>query len=249
MIAKAAAQMSTAAEQNVGAALKGISQSIQKVLKQINRSEPPRVVAIGKWKPVELLQEAYEAGHRHFGENYVQEISAKAPQMPEDTQWHFVGHLQSNKVKNLIEDVPNLTVLETVDSEKLANKLDTAIETQGRQPLKVFVQVNTSGEETKFGVEPEKALELARHIHEQCKHLRFAGLMTIGMPDYTSKPENFECLSRCRSEISDALGLDPASLELSMGMSGDYEQAVSMGSTNVRIGSTIFGARDYENKR
>jgi uncharacterized pyridoxal phosphate-containing UPF0001 family protein len=177
----------------------------------------------------------------------------------------------------------------------------------GRPPLPVFMQVNTSGEESKHGVEPADCLALARHIHEQCKHLRFAGLMTIGMPgqqqqqhatawqqqpvsgrvmtgsdavtvqqgtsgagpgslprltprlppclphasppaphaDYSSRPENFECLSTCRAEVCSALGLPEEEVELSMGMSGDFEQAIEMGSTNVRVGSTIFGARQY----
>ena len=144
--------------------------------------------------------------------------------MPADCAWHFIGHLQSNKVKTLLEAAPNLAMLETVDSQKLANKLDStggcsrvgmcwlplsmcggmgvgllparrhashpcrrplpaaAVAALGRPPLPVLVQVNTSGEESKHGVEPADCLALARHIHEQCKHLRFAGLMTIGMP-------------------------------------------------------------------
>jgi len=108
--------------------------------------------------------------------------------------------------------------------------------------------VNTSGEESKFGVEPGAVVELAQHVAQQCPHLRLAGLMTIGQPDYTSRPENFECLSRCRDEVAMALGLAPGDLELSMGMSGDFERAIEMGSTNVRVGSTIFGAREYASK-
>ena len=107
------------------------------------------------------------------------------------------------------------------------------------------MQVNTSGEESKFGVEPNAVVELARHVAEKCPHLKLAGLMTIGMPDYTSKPENFTCLAECRDQVAAALGLQAADLELSMGMSGDFEQAIAMGSTNIRVGSTIFGSRDY----
>jgi PLP dependent protein len=116
-------------------------------------------------------------------------------------------------------------------------------------PLRVFVQVNTSGEESKYGLEPgAPVVELARYVRDACPRLQLAGLMTIGMPDYSSRPENFECLARCRGEVAAALGVPEASLELSMGMSGDFEQAIEMGSTNVRVGSTIFGARDYGNK-
>ncbi|PRW55987.1 proline synthase co-transcribed bacterial-like protein -like [Chlorella sorokiniana] len=169
----------------------------------------------------------------------------KAPQLPADISWHFIGHLQSNKVKALLEAVPNLSLLETVDSEKLANKLDSTVAALGRPPLAVFVQVNTSGEESKYGVEPQDCVALARHIHTSCSNLRLAGLMTIGMPDYSSRPENFQCLAECRSAVCEALGLPEAEVELSMGMSGDFEQAIEMGSTNVRVGSTIFGARQY----
>ncbi|KAI7835585.1 hypothetical protein COHA_010507 [Chlorella ohadii] len=206
----------------------------------------PRLVAVSKTKPVEAVQEAYDAGHRAFGENYVQELVEKAPQLPADISWHFIGHLQSNKVKALLEAVPNLSLLETVDSEKLANKLDSTVAALGRPPLAVFVQVNTSGEESKYGVEPQDCVALARHIQQGCSNLRLAGLMTIGMPDYSSRPENFQCLSDCRKAVCEALGLAEADVELSMGMSGDFEQAVEMGSTNVRVGSTIFGAREYK---
>mmetsp|Transcript_9469 Transcript_9469/g.27036 ORF Transcript_9469/g.27036 Transcript_9469/m.27036 type:complete len:249 (+) Transcript_9469:193-939(+) len=208
-------------------------------------SPQPRLVAVSKTKPVEMLKEAYDAGQRVFGENYVQEIVEKAPQLPEDIQWHFIGHLQSNKVKALLEAVPNLTMLETVDTVKLANKLNNQVGSLGRSPLPVMVQVNTSGEESKSGVEPGNVVELARHVHQECPHLRLAGLMTIGMADYTSKPENFECLQWCRQQICEALGLSADDIELSMGMSGDFEAAIEMGSTNVRVGSTIFGARNY----
>lgn len=105
--------------------------------------------------------------------------------------------------------------------------------------------MNTSGEESKFGVEPDEAVALAEHVHKACPCLRLAGLMTIGQPDYSSRPENFACLTQVRETVAGALGIEPSSLELSMGMSADFEQAVEMGSTNVRIGSTIFGARDY----
>jgi PLP dependent protein len=112
--------------------------------------------------------------------------------------------------------------------------------------MRIFcMQVNTSGEESKFGVTPDAVEQLAVFVTKECKNLRLAGLMTIGQPDYSSRPENFLCLVECRKKVEAALELEAGSLELSMGMSGDFEQAVVMGSTNVRVGSTIFGARDY----
>ena len=210
------------------------------------RSHPARLVAVSKTKPASAVQEAYDAGHRDFGENYVQELLDKAPVLPSDIRWHFIGHLQSNKAKALVEGVPSLTMVETIDSEKLANKLDAAVGGAGRPPLTVFVQVNTSGEESKYGVDPgEACVSLAKHIANTCPNLKLAGLMTIGMPDYSSRPENFECLAQCRKEVAAAVGVPADQLELSMGMSGDFEAAIEMGSTNVRVGSTIFGARSY----
>lgn len=175
--------------------------------------------------------------------------------MPSDVRWRFIGHLQSNKAAALVKGVPGLQCVETVDSLKLATKLDAAVAAASTEegekasprtvPLPVFVQVNTSGEESKHGVEPSAAAPLALEIKGKCPNLRVAGLMTIGQPDYSSRPENFVCLSKVREEVAKVLNCEPADLELSMGMSGDFEAAIAMGSTNVRVGSTIFGARNY----
>ncbi|KAK9268410.1 hypothetical protein L1049_000160 [Liquidambar formosana] len=213
------------------------------------RSDQVRVVAVSKTKPVSLIRQVYDAGHRCFGENYVQEFVEKAPQLPEDIEWHFIGHLQSNKVKSLLAAVPNLAMVEGVDNEKLANHLDRVVSSIGRKPLKVLVQVNTSGEASKSGVEPSGCVELAKHVQLGCPNLKFSGLMTIGMANYTSTPENFRTLLNCRIETCKVLGIAEEQCELSMGMSGDFEQAIEMGSTNVRIGSTIFGPREYPKKQ
>ncbi|KAJ9672187.1 hypothetical protein PVL29_025712 [Vitis rotundifolia] len=213
------------------------------------RSDQVRVVAVSKTKPVSLIRQVYDAGHRCFGENYVQEINEKAPQLPEDIEWHFIGHLQSNKVKPLLAAVPNLAMVEGVDNEKIANHLDRVVSGIRRKPLKVLVQVNTSGEASKSGVEPSGCVELAKHVKLGCPNLEFSGLMTIGMPDYSSTPENFRRLLNCRIEVCKALGMAEEQCELSMGMSGDFEEAIEMGSTNVRIGSTIFGPREYPKKQ
>lgn len=211
--------------------------------------EQVKIVAVSKTKPVYALREVYDAGHRCFGENYVQELVEKAPLLPEDIEWHFIGNLQSNKVKALLTGVPNLAMVQTVDDEKIANHLDHAVGNLGRKPLKVLVQVNTSGETSKFGVEPSGCVDLAKHVSINCPNLEFCGLMTIGMLDYTSTPENFKTLVNCRSEVCKNLGIEEEQCELSMGMSGDFEQAIEMGSSIVRIGSTIFGPRDYPKKQ
>ncbi|KAL1805455.1 hypothetical protein ACET3Z_028523 [Daucus carota] len=236
-----------------GAAATALRSVLQRVnnaaVKSGRNSDQIRVVAVSKTKPVPLLRQVYDAGHRFFGENYVQEIIEKAPQLPEDIEWHFIGNLQSNKVKPLLNGVPNLFMVETVDDEKIANLLDRVAGSIGRKPLKVLVQVNTSGETSKFGVEPSGCVALAKHVSLGCPNLEFCGLMTIGMPDYTSTPENFKTLANCRSEVCKALEMGEEKCALSMGMSGDFELAIEMGSTNVRIGSTIFGARIYPKKQ
>ncbi|XP_062208091.1 uncharacterized protein LOC133909603 isoform X2 [Phragmites australis] len=212
-----------AAEGAAAVALRAVLARAGRAAERSGRAaEAARVVAVGKTKPMSMLRQLYDAGHRCFGENYVQEIITKAPQLPEDVRWHFIGHLQSNKVKPLLTAVPNLDMVEGVDNEKIANHLDRAVNNLGREPLKVLVQVNTSGEEC---------------------------LMTIGMKDYSSTPENFKALVGCKIEVCKALGIPTEQFELSMGMSGDFELAIEMGSTNVRIGSTIFGPREYPNKK
>nr|GMD11370.1 proline synthase co-transcribed bacterial homolog protein-like [Ipomoea batatas] len=131
--------------------------------------------------------------------------------------------------------VPNLSMVESVDDEKIANQLDRVVGNIGRKPLKVLVQVNTSGEETKSGVEPAGCLNLVKHVTSSCPNLEFHGLMTIGMPDYTSTPENFKTLAKCRSEVCKALGISEEQCELSMGMSGDFELAFPCGTAGLNV--------------
>ncbi|CAI8590619.1 unnamed protein product [Vicia faba] len=241
--------MASSFEGGAAASLKTVLDRVHQAADRSNRNvKEIRVVAASKTKPVSALRQVYDAGHRFFGENYVQEIIDKAPQLPEDIEWHFIGNLQSNKVKPLLAGVPNLAYVETVDDEKIANLLDRAVAKIGRKPLKVFVEVNTSGEASKFGVEPALCLDLVKQIVTNCPNLEFCGLMTIGMLDYSSTPENLKTLSKCRTEVCEAVGIPEAQCELSMGMTADFEQAIEMGSTNVRVGTAIFGPREYPHK-
>eukprot|EP00752_Nemacystus_decipiens_P002851 g2655.t1 len=230
--------------------LEAVRKRVQVVAGEDGSGKPvPRLVAVSKTKPLEDLQEAYAAGQRIFGENYAQELIDKSPQMPDDVVWHFIGHLQSNKAKALVAGVPNLAVLETLDTVKLANKLQTAcVSTERESPLGVYLQIDTSGEDSKAGVyhsDLDACLLLARHLKDNCPALELRGLMTIGAP---GDMECFDRLSACRDAVAGGLGLEPPALELSMGMSGDFEEAIRRGSTNVRVGSTIFGARSYPNR-
>lgn len=230
-------------EQAVISALQSVREQIASVSKSANRSDV-QLVAVSKTKPMELVKAAYEVGQRHFGENYVQELVQKAECLPNDIKWHYIGPLQSNKAK-VLASVPNLHVVETVDREKIATSLSKAVASAGRtDKLNVMVQVNTSGEETKSGCEPEETVGLAQFVNA-CDNLNLIGLMTIGAPDDADEPEAFKILANERAEVANALKCDAKSLKLSMGMSNDFEAAIRMGSDSVRVGSTIFGARQY----
>merc|ERR1711916_392491 len=148
-----------------------------KNIRSENNLYDSRLVAVSKLKSIDHIKAAYNIGQRVFGENYVQELVEKSPQLPEDIQWHMIGHVTSSNVRKLLQ-VKNLACLETVDSEKSAKKINNVLVEQERD-LKVFIQVNTSGEESKFGVEPKDTVELVRFVRE-CSNLKFAGLMTIG---------------------------------------------------------------------
>ncbi|KAJ8766579.1 hypothetical protein K2173_023826 [Erythroxylum novogranatense] len=215
------AASATAVESVAAAALRTALLRVRQVAERAGgRPDKIRVVAVSKTKPVALIRQVYDAGHRCFGENYVQEIVDKAPQLPDDVAWHFLGHLQSNKVKTLLTGVPNLAMVEGVDNMKLANILDRVVSGLGRNTLKVLVQVNTSGEASKSGISPEGCVGLAEHVKLRCPNLELSGLMTIGMPDYNSTPRTSGL------EVCKALGMAEDQFELSMGMSGDFEQAV-----------------------
>eukprot|EP00117_Sycon_ciliatum_P002252 scpid21548/ scgid7566/ Proline synthase co-transcribed bacterial homolog protein len=248
------------AEVSVGDALKSVLDRIQRATKEHkdNRRSlsAPQLVAVSKTKPVELILEAYQAGQRHFGENYVKEFvdkshNEKLVSLAPDICWHFIGHLQSNKCKQLI-GAQGLCVVESISSERLATTLNNACErcNERTEPLQVFVQVNTSGEENKHGCAPPDCVGLARHIIEHCEQLKFCGLMTIGAlarsrNQDSSANEDFECLVACREKVSQALSIPTDDIQLSMGMTTDMEQAIKHGSTNVRVGTAIFGSRTY----
>ncbi|KAI0213307.1 Pyridoxal phosphate homeostasis protein [Lamellibrachia satsuma] len=214
----------------------------------------PRLVAVSKTKPAALVVEVYKNGQRHFGENYVNELEEKSKnpkilaECP-DIRWHFIGHLQKNKVNKTLS-VTNLFLIETIDSTKLATAVNNHWQHMEKsEPLKVMVQVNTSNEENKHGCRPVDTVELVKHVLNNCPQLTFVGLMTIGAFDHDlSQGPNpdFQCLVKRKAEVCEKLHLAADQVELSMGMSHDFEHAIEMGSTNVRVGSTIFGARVYK---
>uniref|UniRef100_A0A8D2LJN2 Pyridoxal phosphate homeostasis protein n=2 Tax=Varanus komodoensis TaxID=61221 RepID=A0A8D2LJN2_VARKO len=248
-----------AAGEGLGPALRAVQEQVQQAAARRPQSLPaiqPRLVAVSKTKPAEMVLEAYNLGQRSFGENYVQELLEKASESrilsscPE-IKWHFIGHLQRHNVNKLI-GVPNLFMLETVDSIKLADKVNSSWQKKGSsEKLKIMVQVNTSGEDSKHGLPPEETVMTVAHILQKCPSLEFVGLMTIGSfgHDLSKGPNpDFQKLLSLRQELCDALNIPLEKVELSMGMSTDFQHAIEVGSTNVRIGSTIFGERTYPNK-
>ena len=244
--------MATCGDVTGGSKDTDIASSLQLVMDNVqnycNGGPVPRIVAVSKTKSVEDILKAYEAGQHHFGENYVPELRQKASDarlVSLNIKWHFIGHLQSNKC-NMLCAVPNLYMVECVDSEHLATKLDGCVKRlELLGPLRVMVQVNTSGEDNKSGYHPDTCVQLVNHVIAKCPNLQLCGLMTIGRlgHDYAVGPNpDFECLLRCRSVISKETGRND--LELSMGMSADYVEAIKAGSTSVRVGTSIFGARN-----
>lgn len=228
-----------------------------------------RLIAVSKLKPASDILALHQSPHKHvhFGENYLQELQNKSNLLSVENpeiRWHFIGALQSNKCKPLAETVRGLWCVSSVDTLKKANGLEKGRRAQeenyskkgeangdenSRNGLRVLVQVNTSGEQSKSGVEPDQTAELCRHIVEKCPHLRLSGLMTIGAiaRSQTTTPEaeneDFKRLLDIRDRIVKELGLKESDLELSMGMSGDFEAAIRQGSDEVRVGTKIFGER------
>ncbi|XP_063301672.1 pyridoxal phosphate homeostasis protein [Pelobates fuscus] len=242
--------------EEIGRALQSVCERVQHAVSRRPQALPsinPRLVAVSKTKPADMVIEAYKHGQRYFGENYVQELCEKASDTnilsscPE-IKWHFIGHLQKTHINKLVA-VPNLHMMETVDSAKLADKVNSSWQKKGSsEKLKVMVQVKTSDEESKHGLAPGETVELVKHIKEKCPSLEFVGLMTIGSFGYdiTQGPNpDFQLMLAQRQVVCEKLGLQLDMVELSMGMSNDFEHAIEFGSTNIRVGSTIFGERIY----
>ncbi len=202
------------------------------------------LVAVSKFHPVEKLREAYAAGQRRFGESRVQELLAKEPEMPADVEWHFIGHLQTNKVRHLIGKA---SLIESVDSERLLDMIDAESRRAG-VVTRVLMQVHVAQEETKFGFLPQELLDYFKERKfERLTSTHICGVM--GMASNTDDNErvraDFAAIAQVFRQISeiapDLRGFDT----LSMGMSGDWPLAVSEGSNLVRIGTAIFGNREY----
>jgi hypothetical protein len=203
-----------------------------------------RLVAVSKFHPVEALRQAYDAGQRLFGESRVQELLQKIPQMPADVQWHFIGHLQTNKVHQLIGCT---ALIESVDSERLLELIDRKSAEAG-VVTRVLMQVHVAREETKFGFLPEEIFDYFRaRKFESLQATHICGIM--GMASNSDDKQLVEHdFMRIREVYDDVLRIAPDLVgfdTLSMGMSGDWPLAVKQGSNLVRVGTAIFGNREY----
>ncbi|MBR2438559.1 MAG: YggS family pyridoxal phosphate-dependent enzyme [Lentisphaeria bacterium] len=226
-----------------------LSDQLANVLNAVNETaaaagrEPGevRLLAVSKTFPASDVLETYHAGQREFGENRVQELEQKVPALPRDIVWHLIGHLQSNKAAKAAELAD---WVHSVDSVKLVNKLSDAAQKAGKT-LKILLEVNVSGEESKYGIRTKEELFQAAEAAVSAPAIEWKGLMTMAPADAKGEELNavFSGLRQMRDELEQKYSVKLP--ELSMGMSGDYPAAIAEGATIVRIGTAIFGGRDY----
>ena len=205
--------------------------------------EHVQLVAVSKTHPVSAIQEVYDLGQRIFGENKVQEVMEKYPLLPKDIQWHIIGHLQTNKVKYIAEFVDTI---QSVDSEKLMKEIDKEA-AKHRRTIKILLQVKIAEEESKFGLDTEEARDLfQKYIHGDFPNIEITGLM--GMASFTDDKDQVRGEFLTLKKLYDEFNQHKTLGTLSMGMSDDFPVAIECGANSVRVGSAIFGRRDYSNR-
>lgn len=214
---------------------KTILKTIGERLLETKLTKSTKLLVVTKRRSLEDIMSIYNEGHRDFGENYVPELIEKSEKLPQDINWHLIGHLQSNKCKKILQ-IKNLKLIESVDSLKLAEELERDCAKLSRS-IDVLLQVNISREETKSGIMPENLVDLFCEIHAKTKLVRPVGIMSLGN---IGNLDEFREMFKFREEICERLGLDKESFTLSFGTSDDYEAAVLEGSTEVRVGGLIF---------
>lgn len=222
--------------------------SIADNLKQVTVGLPQgvRLVAVSKFHPNEAIEEAYAAGQRIFGESKAQEMTAKYESLPKDIEWHFIGHLQTNKIKYMI---PYVAMIHGIDSYRLLEEVNKQAAKAGRK-VNCLLQIHIAREDTKFGFTPDECKDMLNRAQwKELSHVRICGLM--GMASNTDDVEQIKAefcfLNSLFQEINATWFADSTDFrELSMGMSHDYHEAIAAGSTLIRVGSKIFGEREYK---
>lgn len=222
---------------------KEVEQKIAEACRRAGRSrEEVTLIAVSKTKPVEMIREIYDLGQREFGENKVQELTAKYDVLPQDIRWHLIGHLQTNKVKYIVDKA---CLIHSVDSLKLAETISREAGKKG-VTVPILIEVNVAGEESKFGITTEETITLTEQI-AALPNLTVKGLMTIA--PYVENPEENRPVFRKLRDLSVDIArknINNVTMNvLSMGMTNDYETAIEEGATLVRVGTGIFGERDY----
>lgn len=223
--------------------LQTVKNNMLKATERAGRNpEDVTLIAVSKTKPVEMIREAYDLGIRDFGENKVQELVDKYDMLPGDIRWHLIGHLQTNKVKYIVDKA---YLIHSVDSVKLAKEISKEASKRSLT-VNILIEVNVSGEESKFGVSPDKLLETTEEI-AALPAINIKGLMTVA--PYVVDPEQnrgiFAQMMKFTVDIMQK-NIDNVSMDfISMGMSGDYEVAIEEGATYIRVGTSIFGERNY----
>ena len=223
--------------------LRTVEENINAACKRSGRARSDvTLIAVSKTKPVEMLREAYDLGCRDFGENKVQELIEKYDQMPEDVRWHMIGHLQRNKVKYIVDKV---YMIHSVDSMRLAEEISKEA-VKKHVTVSILVEINVAKEESKFGTSVEEAVLLVQNI-SKLPNIVVKGLMTIA-PYVENSEENRLYFAKLKQIYVDIIhkNIDNVFMEqLSMGMTGDYEVAIEEGATYIRVGTGIFGERQY----
>ncbi len=226
---------------------------IKENLEKVRATVPDGVtlVAVSKFHPAEMIAEAYDCGQRIFAESRENEFRQKAETLPKDIEWHFIGHLQTNKVKYV---VPYATMIQSVDSERLMDEIEKQTAKIGRTSIDILLQIHVAQEETKSGFTPDEVVDLIgkNRVAERWPHLRLRGVM--GMASFVDDAEQwrkeFRAIRACHMALLDGplkaqgIGQETFSV-LSYGMSSDYEVAIEEGTNMVRIGTSIFGPRVY----
>ena len=215
-----------------------IQQNYQAILSQL--PENVKLVTVSKTNPAEKIKEVYDLGQRAFGENKVQELLEKQPVLPNDIEWHLIGHLQTNKVKYIAGFI---SMIESIDSEKLLKEVDKEALKNNRK-INVLLQVKIAKEETKFGLTVDETKDIfKKYLNGNYPNIEIKGLMGMAsfVDDETQIREEFSILKNLFDELSELKPLET----LSMGMSGDFPLAIDCGSNSVRVGSAIFGERNY----
>ncbi len=223
--------------------IKHVQDNIKKACEKSGRNEKTvRLIAVSKTKPVEMLMEAYQCGCRDFGENKVQELVDKYEKMPKDIRWHMIGHLQRNKVKYIIDKV---YLIHSVDSLRLAEEISREAVKKGIK-VSILVEVNVAMETSKYGTTVDEAVLLVQEI-AKLPNIIVKGLMTVA-PYVENSEDNRNVFAKLYQIYVDIIhkNIDNVFMEeLSMGMTGDYEVAITEGATYIRVGTGIFGERQY----